>query len=226
MARPPKARILSTAMPRRGFRPYGASGSTADDVVLTFDEAEALRLADLDGLYQQAAAQRMGVSRPTFARIIESARRKMADALLNGKKLRVEGGVIAVQKKEPAPLLVAVPINPRGQVETHFGRCECLAVFTIGIDGSIEVEQTVDASIGPGCRSSVMPRLAAMHVQALVAGCIGDGAIHVCAAHGIAVVRGASGAARGAALAFARGELKDSGLVCGRTCKAIVRSCR
>jgi predicted DNA-binding protein (UPF0251 family)/predicted Fe-Mo cluster-binding NifX family protein len=226
MARPPRTRILRTMMPRRGFRPYGASGSTVDDVVLTLDEAEALRLADLEGLYQQAAAIRMGVSRPTFGRIIESARRKTADALLNGKKLRISGGVVAVLKDESGTLLVAVPITSRGHVETHFGRCERLAVFTIGIDGSIEVEQSVDASIGPGCRSSVISLLATMHVQALVAGCIGDGAIHVCAAHGITVVRGASGAAQDAARAFARGELKDSGLVCGRTCKAIVSSCR
>ena len=226
MARPPKARILSTAMPRRGFQPYGTADSAADDVVLTFDEAEALRLADLDGLYQQAAAFHMGVSRPTFGRIIESARRKTADALLNGKKLRIAGGVVAVQKKERVQLLVAVPVTSRGEVETHFGRCERLAVFTIGIDGSIEGEQSVDASIGLGCRSSVISRLAAIHAQALLAGCVGDGAIHACAAYGITVVRGASGAARGAALAFARGELKDSGLVCGRTCKAIVRGCR
>lgn len=226
MSRPTKARILDSAMPRRGFRPYGAIGGASDDVVLTFDEAEALRLADLEGLYQHAAANHMGVSRPTFGRIIESARRKTADALLNGKRLRVAGGVVAVQKKEPGPLLVAVPITTRGRVESHFGRCERLAVFTIGIDGTIEAEQTVEASIGQGCRSSVMSRLATMHVQVLVAGCIGEAAIHVGAAHGIAVVRGASGAARSAALAYARGELEDSGLVCARTCKAIASICQ
>ena len=96
MARPPMARILGSSMPKRGFKPFGVAVNTADDVVLTFDEAEALRLADLEGLYQQAAAHRMGVSRPTFARIIESARRKTADALLNGKRLRISGGVIAI----------------------------------------------------------------------------------------------------------------------------------
>jgi len=225
MSRPPIARILGSAIPRRGFRPYGAAGVSADDVVLTFDEAEALRLADLQGLYQQAAAQRMGVSRPTFSRIVESARRKTADALLNGKKLRIAGGVVAVQRKQPGPLLVAVPITSRGQVETHFGRCERLSLFTVGTDATIQAEQTVEASIGPGCRSSVIARLAAIHVQALVAGCIGDGAIHVCTAHGITVIRGALGTARGAALAYARGELEDSGLPCGKTCMAVKRAC-
>ncbi len=226
MARPPMARILGSKMLVRGFRPYGASGIVANDVVVTFDEAEALRLADLEGLYQQAAAQRMGVSRPTFARIIESARRKVADALLNGKRLRIAGGVVAIQDKKPRPILVAVPITSRGQVEAHFGRCERLAVFTIGVDGTIQAEKTIKASIGPGCKSSVVSRLAALHVQALVAGCIGDGAIHLGAANGITVIRGASGAARDAALAHARGELQDSGLACGKTCKAVNRSCR
>jgi predicted DNA-binding protein (UPF0251 family)/predicted Fe-Mo cluster-binding NifX family protein len=225
VGRPPKARILGTTMPQRGFRPDGAASRDAADVVLTLDEAEALRLADLDGLYQRAAAQRMGVSRPTFARIVESARRKTADALLNSKRLRIAGGIVSVRKSEPGPLVVALPVTSRGQVESHFGRCEHLVVYTIGVDGSIQNELIVDASIGPGCRSSVIPRLAEMHVQAILTGCIGDAAIRVCAAHGMKIVRGASGQARRAALAFMRGGLQDSGVACRMTCKAVVRNC-
>jgi predicted DNA-binding protein (UPF0251 family) len=61
---------------------------------MTLDEFEAMRLADLDGLYQEQAAQQMNVSRPTFSRIIESAHRKMADALVHGKALHIEGGPV------------------------------------------------------------------------------------------------------------------------------------
>jgi predicted DNA-binding protein (UPF0251 family)/predicted Fe-Mo cluster-binding NifX family protein len=225
MSRPPKARILGSAISLRGFRPYGGSGGAVDDVVLTLDEAEALRLADLDGLYQQAAARHMGVSRPTFGRIVESARRKTADALLNGKKLSIAGGVVEVQPRDPGPLLVAVPIAPRGKIEAHFGRCQRLAVYSIGSGGTILSEQTLEASIGPGCRSSVIPRLAAMGVRALVTGCIGEGAVHAGAAHGITVVRGAVGSARRAAVVYAHGDLRDSGLACARTCKAVVPEC-
>jgi predicted DNA-binding protein (UPF0251 family) len=64
------------------------------DVVMTLDEFEAMRLADLDGLYQERAAEEMKVSRPTFSRIIDSARRKVADALVHGKALRIEGGPV------------------------------------------------------------------------------------------------------------------------------------
>jgi len=61
---------------------------------MTLDEFEAIRLADLEALYQEQAAATMSVSRPTFSRIIESAHRKIADALVHGKALRMEGGPV------------------------------------------------------------------------------------------------------------------------------------
>ena len=68
-----------------------------EEVVMALDEFEAMRLADLDGLYQEQAAEQMNVSRPTFSRIIESAHRKMADALVHGKALRIEGGPVQME---------------------------------------------------------------------------------------------------------------------------------
>jgi predicted DNA-binding protein (UPF0251 family) len=59
---------------------------------MTLDEFEAIRLADLEGLYQEQAAGRMQVSRPTFGRIIESAHRKVAEALVQGRALVIRGG--------------------------------------------------------------------------------------------------------------------------------------
>ena len=53
---------------------------------------EAIRLADLEGMYQEHAAENMGISRQTFGRIIESAHKKVAEALIKGKALRIEGG--------------------------------------------------------------------------------------------------------------------------------------
>ncbi len=61
-----------------------------ETVALRADELEALRLADLEGLYQEDSAQRMGISRTTLSRTLAEARRKVADALLNGKRLVVE----------------------------------------------------------------------------------------------------------------------------------------
>lgn len=76
------------------FKPAGIPLRDLEEIVLTLDELEALRLADLEGLYQEQAAERMKISRPTFARIIESARRKVAGALTAGKALRLEGGPV------------------------------------------------------------------------------------------------------------------------------------
>ena len=79
------------------FKPIGVPVRLLDEVVMTLDEFEAIRLADLDGLYQESAAAQMGVSRPTFSRITAAAHRKLADAIVHGKALRIEGGpVLAV----------------------------------------------------------------------------------------------------------------------------------
>lgn len=73
--------------------PTGCPASEALDseaIILYPDEAEALRYADLEGMYQEDAARNMGISRQTFGRIIESARRKVAAAILQGRTLRIE----------------------------------------------------------------------------------------------------------------------------------------
>jgi predicted DNA-binding protein (UPF0251 family) len=70
-----------------------------EEINLTLDEYEAIRLADLEGLYQEQAAKRMGVSRQTFGNIINSARRKIADSLVNGKAVRIAGGMYEIEDK-------------------------------------------------------------------------------------------------------------------------------
>jgi predicted DNA-binding protein (UPF0251 family) len=70
-----------------------------EEVNLALDELEAVRLADLEGLYQEDAAKKMNISRQTFGNIVNSAHKKIADALLNGKALKIEGGVVERVKK-------------------------------------------------------------------------------------------------------------------------------
>ena len=82
------------------FKPAGVPVHALELVTLALDEVEALRLADLDGLYQEQAAKQMNVSRATFARIVEQARKKVADALIHGKALRLEGGAVVMKGKE------------------------------------------------------------------------------------------------------------------------------
>jgi predicted DNA-binding protein (UPF0251 family) len=76
----------------RYFKPRGVPLSLLENVSLTVDELEAIRLKDLEGQEQIAAAESMHISQPTFHRVIESARKKVADALVNGKAVRIEGG--------------------------------------------------------------------------------------------------------------------------------------
>lgn len=78
------------------FKPAGIPASRLTEQVLGIDELEAIRLADLEGLYQEQAAEKMKVSRQTFGRIVSEARRKVAEALVAGMVLRIEGGEIEV----------------------------------------------------------------------------------------------------------------------------------
>ncbi len=92
MARPKNCRRIAGFPGSKYFKPRGIPLSALEEVILTVDEFEAVRLADFEGLYQEDAAPRMGVSRPTFGRIIESARHKIAEALVKGMALKIDGG--------------------------------------------------------------------------------------------------------------------------------------
>jgi predicted DNA-binding protein (UPF0251 family) len=99
MARPKCARFVNDFPLTTFFKPRGIPLMELEKVTLAFDEYEALRLADLDGLYQEDAAIRMKISRATFGRILVSAHRKVAEALINGKAIKIEGGVVKMAQK-------------------------------------------------------------------------------------------------------------------------------
>jgi predicted DNA-binding protein (UPF0251 family) len=91
MARPMKCRRVSCAVPARYYKPQGVPLCELEEVELALDEVEAMRLTDIEDLYQADAAQRMGVSRQTLGNIIARAHKKVAIALLEGKALRIVG---------------------------------------------------------------------------------------------------------------------------------------
>jgi predicted DNA-binding protein (UPF0251 family) len=74
------------------FKPAGMRIIDLDESILTVDEFEAVRLKDLLGLEQEECAKKMNISQPTFHRLIISARKKIADAIINGKAIKIEGG--------------------------------------------------------------------------------------------------------------------------------------
>jgi len=100
MPRPCNCRRVCCVPSVKYYKPRGIPLSALEQVNLTYDEYEAIRLADFEGLYQENAAQRMNISRQTFGRILESAHRKIADALVNGKALSIGGGTVKIDNTD------------------------------------------------------------------------------------------------------------------------------
>ena len=92
MARPRKNRFIWGNPVSTFFRPGDIRISPSEYITLSFDEFEAIRLADLEGLYQEEAAKMMRISRQTFGRILQEAHKKIAASLVQGKLLKIEGG--------------------------------------------------------------------------------------------------------------------------------------
>ena len=92
MSRIKKNRVIQMAPHFDGFKPNGIQGKKGADVLINFEEYEALKLCDYELMTQAEAAELMNISRPTFTRMYESARRKIAKAFVEGSNIRFEGG--------------------------------------------------------------------------------------------------------------------------------------
>lgn len=94
MPRPKKQRIVHEPPIFTEFKPLGIAGRHLERTSLFLDEFEAFRLCDYDGLSHAEAANEMEISRSTFTRLIEVARKKIAALIIHGKLLTIEGGNI------------------------------------------------------------------------------------------------------------------------------------
>ena len=97
--RPKRFRKLGTPPKLKGFKPIGVPLALTEPISIQFEEYEALRLADYEGLSHLEAAKRMNVSRPTFTRIYEKIRKKLARAFVEGNPLIIEGGDVEFDKE-------------------------------------------------------------------------------------------------------------------------------
>jgi len=95
MPRPKCHRNICGMPDKNYFKPRGIPIVDLEEIVLNLDEFEAIRLADYEQMYQEEAAARMNISRQTFGRIIEAAHKKIADVLMNGKALKIDGGEVS-----------------------------------------------------------------------------------------------------------------------------------
>ena len=195
-------------------------------VILTVDEYETIRLIDKEGLSQEQCGDFMQVARTTVQQIYASARKKLADVLVDGLPLRIEGGDYRLcnggsqacrcrncykqkfnqqyaKPKGEHMMRIAVTYE-NGEIFQHFGHTEQFKVYDID-NGKIVSSEVVDTNgSGHGALAGV---LSALHVDALICGGIGAGAQAALAAAGITLYGGVSGNADRAAEALAAGTL-------------------
>ena len=223
MSRPQKCRRVCTLPRCGGFRPMEDAPWT---VTLGVDEYEVIRLIDLEGLTQEQCAVQMEVARTTVTGIYLSARRKLAQALVERKALAVEGGHYRlcdgtgplcchrcrrnvaqspqqITKKGEHIMRIAVTYE-NGTIFQHFGHTEQFKLYDVE-NGEIRHSEVVDTN-GSG-HGALAGFLTAHQVDALICGGIGGGAQTALAQAGIRLYGGVSGSADEAAAALATGQL-------------------
>ena len=135
MPRPKKFKIVRHLLESIRFKPFGRSHGK---VILELEELEAIRLADYEGLYQESAAKRMGISRQTFGRLLSQAHRKIADALLNRKTL-----IVNIESKKNFKVVECKNCGKVWRVPKNFnGKCpSCFSSNLLELDIALRNER-------------------------------------------------------------------------------------
>ena len=209
MARTPRCRRIHCYPEYWSFAPQGEG--TAETITMSLDEYECIRLMDREKLTQEQCAQRMGVARTTVTNIYESARSKLAEALVDGKTLRIGGGSYQlagqgadnVMMKGDNSMRIAVTFE-NGFIFQHFGHTEQFKLYDVE-NGAIVNTQIVDSNgSGHGLLAGFLKQA---EVDALICGGIGMGAQMALAEAGIKLYAGVQRAAEEAAQSLAAGTL-------------------
>lgn len=195
------------------YRSFSPDDITADESVrMTMDEYEAVRLLDVEGLTQEACADRMNVARTTVTAIYDSARKKIADAIVHGKRLLIAGGCCEfvpteidqnIMEKGSDTMRIAVTYE-NGEVFQHFGHSEQFKLYDVE-NGKIVGEQVVDTNGSE--HGALAGFLQTAKVDALICGGIGIGAQMALADARIRLYAGVQGSADAAAKSLAEGTL-------------------
>jgi len=98
MARPKQSRKVDYSPKVSYFKPIGINFNESEEVIMAQEEMETLRLIEVEGFPQEKAAESMKVSQPTFSRILKSSRKKIAEAVVLGKAIKIEGGNALIRK--------------------------------------------------------------------------------------------------------------------------------
>ena len=123
MARPKKHRRITCDPNSYYFKPAGISLQTLEEIILEGDEIEAIRLSDPLGLSQEEAAFKMNISRATFGRIVNKAREKVADSIINGKAIKISDELSAEIKEKIQFFCPNCGLRLRMKKRQHFNHC-------------------------------------------------------------------------------------------------------
>ena len=211
MPRPVRCRRIEQQPFCRSFSPDDIT--SAECVEMSIDEFETFRLLDDEGLTQEACAARMNIARTTVTAIYDSARKKVADALVHGKRLLITGGCCEFKpvelhqdiiEKGMKAMRIAVTYE-NGEVFQHFGHSEQFKLYDVE-DGRIIGEQIISSDGNGHCALAGL--LQAVKADALICGGIGIGAQAALADAEIRLYAGVQGPADAAAKALAEGTLE------------------
>lgn len=212
MPKTTKCRKIAGLPGQFGFIPSDNIGENA--IQLTFDEFETIRLLDREGMTQEQCAAKMGVARTTVTAMYESARKKVAEMLVDGTCLTISGGNVRfnimqsesfknIRVKGENDMRIAVTYD-NGEIFQHFGHTEKFKVYDVE-DGKIVNEEIVDTNgQGHGALAGI---LLGGKVDVLICGGIGGGAQIALGEAGIKLYGGVSGDADAAVKAFLDGAL-------------------
>ena len=211
MPRPIRCRRIERMHVYRSFSPDDVTA--VESIRMTVDEYEALRLLDDEGLTQEACAARMNIARTTVTAIYDSARKKIADALVHGKRLLITGGCCEYEPVEINQIIMEKGSNTmriavtyeNGEIFQHFGHTAQFKLYDVD-DGKIVREQIVDTN-GSG-HGALAGFLQAAQADALICGGIGMGAQMALADASIRLYAGIQGDADMATKALAEGKLE------------------
>ena len=223
MPRPKHCRYVSSAPNVTYFKPSGIPLRELEEVTLSVDELEALRLADREGLTAIDAAQHMRVSRHTFGRTLASARRKVATALSMGQALRIEGGSYAVhegghcrhgaghacschtsnESKEISMQKIAISSEGptlEDWVDPRFGRAGGFVIVELPERKLDYIDNGASQMMAMGAGIETAERMAAAGVEVVLSGYVGPKAFAALTAAGIKICQDVEGITIGEAI--------------------------
>lgn len=224
MPRPIKCRRVCHFPETLEFSPDNTE--ITDSVVITIDEFEAIRLIDKEGLSQQECGRQLGVARTTAQKIYDNARKKLAEALVGGQKLTIQGGDYKlcngstgscykkdcfkkqIQKKyniKKGDNIMRIAVTYEDEnIFQHFGHTKQFKIYDVE-NGSVKKSEII-STIGSE-HGALAGMLEAMQTDVLICGGIGGGAQTALRESGIRLYGGVSGNADNAIKAFIAGDL-------------------